>query len=281
MRVVVTGATGFIGKPLVGTLRERGDEVIELSRGSGADLEVQGPWMDKLDGADAVIHLAGEPIAAKRWDARRKQLIRDSRVEGTRHLVLAIERARVRPKVLVSASGVDYYPFAGGLDDFDDDEVTEKDPPGDDFLARVCRAWEQEARAAEPLGVRVVVMRTGLVLAKDGGALARMKPPAGRIGSGRQWVSWIHRDDAIAAYIAALSDDRYRGAINLVTDSTRQADFARALPGPRFLPVPAFAIRAAVGELAESLLEGRRVVPARLRELGFTWSRPTLAESVA
>ncbi|MGE5180449.1 MAG: TIGR01777 family oxidoreductase [Acidobacteriota bacterium] len=280
MIVVVTGATGFFGKPLVTALRARGDEVRELSRGGGADLEVQGPWMDAIDGTDAVIHLAGEPIAAKRWDARRKQLIKDSRVEGTRHLVLAIERARVRPRVLVSASGVDYYPYASDIDDFDDDEVTEHDPPGDEFLARVCKAWEAEARAAEALGVRVVIMRMGLVLAADGGALARMKPPAGRIGSGRQWLSWIHRDDAIAAYLAAIDDERYRGPINLVADSTRQAEFAKALPGPRFLPVPAFAIRAAVGELADSLLEGRRVVPARLRELGFTWTHPTLASAL-
>ncbi len=281
MRVVVTGSTGFLGKPLVAALRARGDEVRELSRGGGADLEVQGPWMDVVDGADAVIHLAGEPIAAKRWDARRKQLIKDSRVEGTRHVVLAIERARARPKVLVSASGVDYYPYAAGLDDFDDDEVTEQDPPGEEFLARVCKAWETEARAAEAFGVRVVVMRMGLLLAADGGALARMKPPAGRIGSGRQFVSWIHRDDAIAAYLAALADERYRGPINLVAASTRQAEFAKALPGPRFLPVPAFALRAAVGELAESLLEGRNVVPAKLRELGFQWKHPTLADAVS
>ncbi len=280
MKVVVTGASGFIGDAVVAHLSARGDEVVPLSRGRGADLEVQGPWMDAIDGADGVVHLAGEPIAAKRWDARRKQIIRDSRVEGTRNLVLAIERARVRPRVLVSASGVDYYAHDTAPSGFDDDEVTEADPPGDEFLARVCRDWEAEARGAEGHGVRVAILRCGLVLARGGGALARMKPPAGRIGSGRQWLSWIHRDDVVAAYTAALDDDRYWGPINAVTESTRQADFARALPGPRFLPVPAFALRAAVGELAETLLHGRRVVPAKLRELGFTWKHPTLADAI-
>jgi uncharacterized protein (TIGR01777 family) len=277
MKIVVTGATGFIGHALVAHLRARGDEVVPLSRSGGADLELQGPWMDAIDGADGVVHLAGEPIAAKRWDARRKQIIRDSRVEGTRNLVLAIERARMRPRVLASASGVDYYAYDSGPSGFDDDEVTEADPPGDEFLARVCRDWEAEARGAETHGVRVAILRCGLVLSRDGGALARMKPPAGRIGSGRQWLSWIHRADVVAAYTSALDDDRYRGPINAVTESTRQANFAHALPGPRFLPVPAFAVRAAVGELAEALLHGRRVVPAKLRELGFAWKHSTLA----
>jgi uncharacterized protein (TIGR01777 family) len=278
MKVVITGATGFIGRPLADHLRARGDEVIPLSRGTGADLELQGPWMDQLDGADGVVHLAGEPIGDKRWDARRKQLIRDSRVEGTRNVVLALERARSRPRVLVSASGADYYPPATGPDDFDDDEVTETDAPGDSFLARVCRDWEAEARAADKLDVRVVTMRTGLVLARGGGALAKMKGPVGRFGNGRQWMSWIHLDDVVAAYAAALSDDRYRGPINLVTESVRNADFARARGA--WLPVPAFALRAAAGEMASALLEGRRVVPKKLRELGFAWKHPELREAL-
>ncbi|HEY6036112.1 MAG TPA: DUF1731 domain-containing protein, partial [Kofleriaceae bacterium] len=153
-----------------------------------------------------------------------------------------------------------------------------------------CRDWEREASAATKLGVRVVHMRMGLLLAPGGGALARMKTPfklfaGGKIGSGKQWVSWIHRDDAIAAYLAALTDARYTGAINLVTESTRNADFSaalgHALHRPSWLPVPAFALKAAVGELAEALLQGRRVVPARLRELGFTWKHPELGEALA
>jgi uncharacterized protein (TIGR01777 family) len=307
MRVVVTGATGFIGRPLVAALRARGDEVIALVRdverarkhlGSDeglrlvlAELETPGPWFDQIDGADAIIHIAGEPIAAKRWDARQKQLIRDSRVESTRTIVEAIGAASQKPKALVVASGIDYYAFASNKHDFDDDEVTEADPPADTFLGRLCRDWENEARAAEAHGARVVSMRTGLVLGKHGGALAKMRRPfelfaGGKIGSGRQWVSWIHIDDVVAAYIAAASDARYRGPFNLVTDSTRNAEFSRALGKalgkPTWLAVPAFAIKAAVGaEFAESLLEGRRAVPTKLRGLGFAFRHPTLADALA
>ncbi len=225
-------------------------------------------------------------MAAKRWDARQRQVIRDSRIETTRTIVEAIGAlpAEARPGSLICSSGTDYYPFADpGLGD--EDDVTEADPPGDSFLARVCRDWEAEARAAEALGVRVATMRTGLVLG-GGGPLAKMTTPfklfvGGRIGNGRQWVSWIHRADAAAAFAAAASDDRYRGPINLVTDSVRNADFARALGAamhrPSWLPVPGFAVKAAAGELAEYLLHGRRVVPARLRALGFAWQHPSLA----
>jgi hypothetical protein len=234
-----------------------------------------------------VIHLAGEPIAGRRWDARQKQRIRDSRVESTRAIVEAIAACTARPQTLIHASGIDYYPFATGP--LDDDDATESDAPAESFLGRLCRDWEREASAATPLGVRVVHMRTGLVLGPHGGALARMSTPfklfaGGKIGSGKQWVSWIHLDDVVAAYAAALTDARYTGAINLVTDSTRNADFSRALGHalhrPSWLPVPAFALKAAVGELAESILNGRKAVPAKLRELGFSWKHPTLDEAV-
>jgi uncharacterized protein (TIGR01777 family) len=192
-----------------------------------------------------------------------------------------------RPRTLITASGSDYYPFAPD-NEFDDDEVTERDQPGDTFLARLCRDWEAEARAAERLGVRVVCMRTALVLG-PGGALSRLKAPfklfaGGRIGSGRQWVPWIHRDDVVRAYATALADDRYTGPINLVTGAVRNEELSRAIGKamhrPSWLPVPAFALRAALGEFAEYLLHGRRMVPARLRELGFTWTRPSLVEAV-
>ena len=301
----MTGATGMIGKALVAALRERGDHVTVLTRSPErareqlgdvdaitAELETPGPWQLSLAKADAIVHLAGESIAGARWNARQKQVIRDSRVEGTRTLVEGIAALPVadRPRALVTASGVDYYPFASRTHDFDDDEVNESDPPGDGFLARVCRDWEREAAAATDLGVRVASMRTGVVLG-PGGALAKMATPfklfvGGRIGSGEQWFSWIHLADVVAAYLAATSDERYAGPINLVAPgSVRNADLSRALGKvlhrPSWLPVPAFAVKLAVGELAEYLLEGRRVVPAKLHALGFTWKHGDLASALA
>jgi uncharacterized protein (TIGR01777 family) len=303
--VVVTGATGMVGRPLVKALVERGDHVIALVRDAAratqalgtrpsivaAELEAPGPWLEQLRGAAAVLHLAGEPIAGKRWDAHQKQKIRDSRVESTRVLVegIAALPADRRPKSLVTASGADYYGFANRQMD-DDDPVPEAAPSGDSFLARVCAAWEKEAAAAEALGVRVVRMRTGVVIG-PGEALAKMTTPfklfaGGRIGSGEQWFSWIALADAVAAYVAAAHDERYRGPINLVApESTRNRDLARALGKamgrPSWLPVPAFALKLAVGgELAEYLLEGRRVVPGTLEQLGFPFAHPTLASAL-
>ncbi|MDQ3369528.1 MAG: TIGR01777 family oxidoreductase [Myxococcota bacterium] len=302
MKIVVTGATGFVGSALVPALLARGDTVTVLSRdgaraqaklggvtGITADLETPGAWTAALAGVETVIHLAGESVAGKRWDARHKQAIRDSRVESTRTIVDAIAALppAERPRALIAASGTDYYPFALDID-FDDDQVTETDPPGDSFLARVCVEWEREALVAQQHGVRVACMRTGLVLG-PGGALGKMTAPfklfvGGKIGHGRQWLSWIHRDDAVGAYVAAASDHGYTGPINLVTDSVRGAAFARALGKalgrPSWMPVPAFALKAAVGEMSEYLLHGRRVVPARLRELGFTWKHLDLAKAL-
>jgi len=304
MKIVVTGATGFVGSALVPALLARGDEVIVLSRNAArakatlgavtaidADLEDPGAWTAALAGAHAILHLAGESVGVKRWDARQKQIVRDSRVESTRTICDAIAAlpAAQRPKVLVSASGTDYYPFAVDTHDFDDDPVTEIDAPGDSFLARVCRDWEKEALAAEAHGVRVVCMRTGLVIG-PGGALDKLTTPfkffvGGRIGHGRQFMSWIHRDDVVAGYIAAAIDERYRGAINLVRGSVRNAELAhalgKALGRPSWFPVPAFAVKVAAGEFAEYVLAGRNVVPARLTELGFTWKHDTLASALA
>ena len=306
-RIVVTGATGLVGKPLVRALIERGDAVLALVRDEAraraalgdrvevlqANLEEPGAWQGRL-AADAVVHLAGEPIAGHRLDARQKQRVRDSRVESARVIVegIAALDAGARPRALVSASGIDYYGFANRQLD-DDDPVPEEAPPGDEFLARVCRAWEKEAAAAEALGVRVVRMRTGLVLAPpaQGGALGKMVTPfklfaGGPIGSGQQWFSWIHLDDVVAAYLAALDDDRYRGPVNLVAPETvRNREFmkalGKALGRPSWLPVPRFAIKAATGELAEYLLEGRRAVPAALERLAFRFTHPTLAGALA
>jgi uncharacterized protein (TIGR01777 family) len=302
MKVAVTGATGFIGSALVSALRGRGDDVTVLTRAAAhargldgvriveAELETPGAWTAALTGQDAIVHLAGAPIGGRRWTAREKQLLRDSRVESTRTIVEAIAALApaARPRALVTASGVDYYALALDTAGFDDDPVTERDPPADTFLGRLCRDWEHEAEAATASGVRVASMRTGLVLAATGGALARMRRPfalhvGGRIGSGRQFVSWIHRDDVVAAYVAAIADDRYAGAFNLVASSVRNADFSRALARAMhrssWLPVPAFAVRAAIGELAEYVLGGRNVVPARLDEVGFPFARRELADA--
>lgn len=305
MKFLITGATGFIGKPLVEALIARGDSVtalvrdVERARGKlpsattlvEADLESPGAWTSALDGVDGIAHLAGEPIAAKRWDARQKQILRDSRIETTRTIVEAIGKqpASQRPKAFVCASGIDYYPFAEGPGGFDDDEVTESDPAADTFLGRLCRDWEREALAAETHGVRAVCLRTGLVLGPHGGALEKLATPfklfaGGKLGNGKQWVSWIALDDVVGIYIAALTNDRYRGPINMVTDSVRNAELSKhlgkAMHRPSWLPVPKLAIRAAVGEFADSILKGRRVVPAKLRELGYAWKRPDLDDAL-
>lgn len=302
--IVVTGATGLVGKPAIAALLARGDRVIALVRDGtraraalgdaveleACDLESPGPWQARFDGADAILHLAGEPIAGRRWDSRHKQLLRDSRVESTRVIVeyLATLPAERRPRVLVTSSGADYYGFANRQLD-DDDAVAEDAPAGDSYLSRVCWHWEKEARNAEKIGLRVVRMRCGVIIG-PGGAVARMTTPfklfaGGRIGSGQQWFSWISLVDAVAAYVAALTDDRYRGPINLVAPETvRNGEFAKALGKamhrPSWMPVPGFALKLAVGELAEYLLEGRRVVPAALERLQFKFEHPTVATAI-
>jgi uncharacterized protein (TIGR01777 family) len=308
MRVVVTGATGFIGRALVAALRARGDEVTALARDAdaagrtlgvpaiAADLEIAGPWQATVAAAEAVIHLAGEPVAGDgRWDARKKQRIRDSRVESTRLIVEAIAAtpAGARPATLITASGIDYYGASDPSLDLGDDDpadhVAEHEPAGASFLARVCAAWEAEARAADLLGVRTVQLRIGLVIGRGGGAIATMLKLfklglGGPLGGGKQICSWIHQDDVVAIITTALDDARYRGPLNLVApELVRQRAFARALARalgrPGFLPAPAFAIRAALGEFAEYVLTGRAAVPAKLEALGYRFVRPTLLEA--
>jgi uncharacterized protein (TIGR01777 family) len=296
MRVVMTGGTGLVGIPLIRELRDRGDVVVGLTRDPArakqkldgiewvaAELETPGPWCDVLTGADAIVHLAGEAVGDKRWDAQQKQRIRDSRVESTRVIVEAIGKLERKPAVLVSASGTDFYPYAiEGLGD--EEEVTEVDPPGEQFLARVCRDWEKEARAAEAHGVRVACLRVGLVIG-SGLALDRLSKPfkffvGGRIGSGEQWMPWVGLRDAVTLFANAVHDERYRGSINAVTDSARNKDMARALGKalgrPSWLPAPKFGVKLIAGEFAEVILNGRRVVPAKLRELGYQFQQPDL-----
>jgi uncharacterized protein (TIGR01777 family) len=298
IRVGITGATGYVGVPLVRALLARGDQVRVFSRDPGrarqalgdvdaveAYLEAPGAWQQQIAGCDVIVHLAGESIGSGRWTARKKQMIRDSRVESSRHLADAIGMAPEgkRPRALVSASGADFYEFAD--ETFDDDEYDERRSAGDSFLARVCRDWEAEARTAEAHGARVVLMRTGVVLG-PGGALDKMTTPfklfvGGKIGSGRQWFAWIHRDDAVAAYLTAIDDSRLRGPVNLVAPgAVRNAELADALGHvmhrPALLPVPGFALKVAVGELATYLLNGRKVVPRALEAVGFAFKFPTV-----
>ena len=304
MRVFVTGGTGFIGVAIVRALVERGDQPVVLTRNAASararlpksaevvegDPQYAGEWQEQVSGCDAVVHLAGESVAGKRWDARFKQVIQDSRTDSTARVVEAIANANSRPSVLVSASGADFYPTGEELDAntraFEDDLVDESTPPGSSFLARVCRHWEREAAVAEEHGVRVVRMRTGLVLG-SGGALDRLLTPfklfvGGKIGSGQQWTSWIHVADVSAAYLFALDTAGLSGAVNVVSpENARNKELSKALgkaiSRPSWMPVPGFALRAAVGEFAEYILHGRRTHPGALLAAGFEFRYPELS----
>lgn len=297
MRVTVTGATGLIGTRLVAALARRGDEVTVLSRdpaaacerlGSGIHAERWEPLHEPapasaLAGRDGVIHLAGEPVA-QRWSAAAKERIRTSRESGTANLVAGLRNAEPRPRVLVSASAVGYYGPRG------DEEVPESDPPGDDFLAEVCVAWERAAQAAAELGVRVAVVRTGVVLDPAGGALAKMLPPfragaGGPVAGGKQWMPWIHADDLVGLYLAALDRDAWSGPLNgSAPQPATNRDFSkalgRALHRPALAPVPRLALRALYGEMEQIVTTGQRAVPSRPLALGYAFAHPELDEAL-
>ena len=277
MRVAITGASGFIGKRLSAALRARGDEVTGISLREGP------PSPDALAGSDAVVHLAGEPVA-QRWTKDARERIRSSRVEGTRGLVEAIGAADPRPRALVSASAVGYYGSRG------DERLDEGSAPGTGFLAEACVAWEREAAAAAEHGIRVVMVRTGVVLDKAGGALEKMLPPfklgiGGPVAGGRQYLPWIHIDDLVGIYVAAVDDEAWTGPVNAaapepVTNAALSKALGRALHRPAFAPVPAFAIRALYGDMAEIVTEGQRAIPKRALELGYSFAHPDLDEAL-
>ena len=293
MRVAVTGATGTIGRALVGALTGRGDAVVVLSRDSERarsslgeveavawpDPAAAPPPADALAGCDAVVHLAGEPVA-QRWNDDAKRRIRDSRVIGTRNLVEALGAADPRPAVLVSGSATGWYGARG------DEPVDESTPPATDFLAGVTADWEREAESAEDLGMRVVRSRTGVVLSESGGALEKMLPPfklgvGGPVAGGRQYVPWIHLDDVVGALLICLEDDRASGPVNLtapnpVTNRELSRTLGRVLRRPAIAPVPGLALKPLYGEMASIITTGARVVPTRLKELGYTFRQPTL-----
>jgi hypothetical protein len=286
MRVTITGASGLIGSRLVRALSERGDEVTTLSRDPARGV----PWdpaqpapAEALNGRDAVIHLAGENVA-QRWSPDARKRIRQSRELGTHNLVRGLERTDARPATLVSASAVGYYGHAG------DEKLTEDAPAGDDFLAQVCVAWENEAQRAETLGLRVVRIRTGVVLDKDGGALGKMLLPfrlgaGGPVAGGNQYMPWIHADDLVGLYLAALDDPRYTGPVNAsapepVTNKAFSKALGRALGRPAVAPIPGFAIRALYGDMAEIVTQGQRAVPAKALALGHAFQHPDLDEAL-
>jgi uncharacterized protein len=294
-RVVISGATGLIGSSVVRALTERGDQVVALSRSSRRALDVLGAqveayeWPDPtgepppaaaLEGADAVIHLLGEPVA-QRWSEQAKARIRDSRVRSTRMLVAGLRGLPDghRPATLLCGSTIGFYGPR------DDRELDEEAPPGEDFLARIVVDWEAEAAAASDL-VRVVMLRTGVVLSSSGGALAKMLPPfrlglGGPVAGGRQYFSWIHLDDEVAAQLFCLDAPGAHGPVNLtaphpVTNAELSRALGRALHRPAILPVPGLALRLLYGEMAEIVTTGQRVLPARLRQLGFEFRHPGL-----
>ena len=300
MRIVVTGATGLIGRALVSAAQVRGDGVVALSRDErrasetlGGEVEVH-VWADPtagpppaaaLAGADAVVNLMGEEIA-QRWTEEAKRRIRDSRVLGTRSLVegiLALER-RQRPPTLVSQSAVGYYGPAG------DEQLDEQAPAGSDFLAKIVVEWEREALSASPAS-RVAVTRTGVVLASAGGALAKMLPffrlgLGGPVAGGRQYVPWIHLDDVVGGLLYCVDNGEADGPVNLAaptpaTNAELSRALGRALHRPAFVPVPSFGVRLLYGEMAEVVTTGQRAIPARLLALGYKFHYAQLESALA
>ena len=288
MHVLVTGSTGFIGSALVSYLREQGCSVTCLVRRpvTADDSEVR--WdpdagtidAERLAGVDAVVHLAGESIYARRWTARRKAIIRDSRVQGTQLLSQTLAGLDPPPGVLASASGLGYYGDRG------DETLREDSGPGSDFLSDTTRQWEDATEAAVQAGVRVVNLRFGLVFSPTGGALPKMMTPfklglGGRLGSGRQFVSWISLSDAMRVVYHALTTESLKGPVNVaapgaVTNAALAKAIGNALSRPALIPAPAFALRLILGELAETILFSIRMEPAKLLESGYVFHHPDL-----
>lgn len=292
MKIVVAGASGFIGRNLVAALRERGHEVRPLVRRVPAD-EREIFWdpaareldAGRLEGVEAVVNLAGENIAGGRWTAARREKLLRSRVDATQTLVAACAKLSPKPAVFVSASAVGFYGDGG------DGELAEDAPAGLGFLPEVAMIWETNAEGAARAGVRTVLLRYGVVLAKGGGALAKMLPAfrlglGGRLGDGRQWLSWISLWDAITATVQAVENPRYRGPINVVapnpvTNGDFTATLAARLRRPAFLPAPEWALHLLFGEMADAtLLASTRAVPGKLQEVGFKFRYPTLDEAL-
>lgn len=293
MRVVITGGSGLIGRALARDLGGAGHDVVVLTRDPGRvgslppgvraarwDGKTSQGWVSLLEADTAIVHLAGESISEGRWTPEKKRRIRESRVVSGAAVLAAIREAREKPRVLLQGSAVGYY---GGLGD---EIVREDAPPGRDFLADICVEWEASTAEAETLGVRRPLLRTGIVLAREGGALPVMTLPfkmmiGGPIGDGRQWFPWIHLEDEVGALRFLLEREEARGPFNLTApapETNRELTrlLGRVLSRPSFLPAPGFALRIALGEMADMVLQGQRAVPSRLQELGYTFRWPDL-----
>jgi uncharacterized protein len=295
MKVLITGANGFIGSHLTLALARQRHEVVRLTRGAPDPNDPrQFHWdpekneIDErcLEGVDAVIHLAGESIAAGRWNEEQKRRILESRVLGSRLLIDAISRRGDKPKAFVAASAIGYYGDRGA------EELDEASQPGHDYLAQVVQAWEAETRRAAELGLRLLQLRFGVVLGREGGALAKMLLPfqlglGGRIGSGQQFMSWITVQDLVRAVLFLLEQSTASGAYNVtapnpVTNAQFTQSLGRALSRPTVFPMPAFAARLAFGEMADALLlGGQKALPARLKAAGFQWEAPYIGEGLS
>jgi uncharacterized protein len=296
MKIVIAGGTGFLGRPLAQALASKGHDLAILTRRYSMSPDARGqfitwnpngevgPWAAALDRADAIVNLAGESIGERRWSDAQKRRILDSRVQATRSLALAIRASAHPPRVFISGSAVGYYGPLG------DQVATEEHPAGSDFLANVCKQWETEAaRVADT--VRVACIRSGLVLEKDGGALPRMLLPfklgaGGPLGSGRQYWPWIHRADWVSLVYWAIETPAAQGPFNAtapnpVTNSEFSRSLGRVMRRPAFMPTPAFALRIALGEMADALLlSGQRAVPAKAERLGFSFRYTQLEDAL-
>ena len=296
MKFVITGATGFIGAALCDRLLAQGHALTLLTRSSPRGINsgmkrwlhwtpgILRDWDAALDGADGVINLAGEPIAEKKWSHTQRRRIEKSRIDATHSIVQACAKASRKPKFLINASAVGYYGPRG------DEIVTEESPPGSDFLGSLCRQWEEEACKAEELGMRVVRLRIGIVLGPGGGALTNMAEPfkffmGGWLGSGKQWMSWIQREDLLRLITLLIENPEASGAVNATAPNPAQnQEFSRTLGAvlhrPVWAPVPGFALKLALGEMAQMLLTGQRVVPTAAEKLGFEFKFPHLREAL-